>query len=134
MHLLVWDGGELVAHACWVTRWLQPEGLPLLRTAYVMTVAVAPERQRQGWGRLAMRHLCEHAATAGYELCALSTVIPEYYARFGWEQWRGSTAIRADEGLLLTPDKRPMILPTAKTPPLDLGALLTSEWRGEVLW
>lgn len=47
VHRLAWDRS---AHACWVERWLNVEGLPLLRTASVKAVAVAPERQGRGGG------------------------------------------------------------------------------------
>jgi aminoglycoside 2'-N-acetyltransferase I len=133
-HVLIWADRTLVAHACWVTRWLQPAGLPLLRTAHVKAVAVAPERQRQGYGTLAMRRLSVRVADDGYDLSALMTVIPEYYARLGWEQWRGPTAIRQDDGLPPTPGKRPMILRLPAAPPLDLDAALTAEWRRDALW
>lgn len=131
-HVLVWADRALVAHACWVERWLRPEGLPLLRTAYVEAVAVLPERQRRGWGTLAMRRIGE--AIGGYDLGGLATGSPSFYARLGWEQWRGPTAIRMADGLLPTPDERPMILRTTRTPPLDLDGLLTAEWRLGELW
>lgn len=132
VHVLVRADGVLVAHACWVERWLQPEGLPPLRTAYVEAVAVLPERQRQGWGTLTMRHVGE--AVAGYDLGGLDTGGHGFYARLGWERWHGPTAIRQDGRLLPTPGKHPMILRTAHTPPLDLGTLLTAEWRRGALW
>ena len=132
VHLMVRDRGVLVAHACWVERWLEAEGSPLLRTAFVKAVAVAPERQGQGWGTLTMRHTAE--AIAAYDLGALVTKEPSFYTRLGWEAWRGPTAIRLADGLLPSPDARPLILRTAQTPPLDLAALLTIEWRVGELW
>src|SRR5690242_19200111 len=62
VHVLVRADRALVAHACWMERWLQPEGLPLLHTAYVEAVAVVPGSQRQGWGTLAMRRIGEAIA------------------------------------------------------------------------
>ena len=132
VHVLARAEGALVAHACWVERWLQPEGLPLLRTAYVEAVTVAPESQRQGWGTLAMRRIGE--AIAGYDLGALASGSPSFYARLGWEPWHGPTAIRLDGGLLPTPGEDPLILRTAHTPPLELGVSLTAEWRKGELW
>ncbi len=132
VHVLVWVDRALVAHACWVERWLQSEGLPLLRTAYVEAVAVDPASQRHGWGTLAMRRIGE--AIAGYDLGGLATGSPGFYARLGWEEWRGPTAIRMADGLLPTPGEYPMILRTPETPPLDLDAMLTAEWRIGELW
>ena len=131
-HLLVRVDGRLVSHACWVDRQLQAVDGPLMRTAYVEAVAVQPDRQRQGWGTLAMRHVA--AAIGAYALGALLTHHPEFYMRLGWEQWRGPTALRTATGLLPTPDKHPLILRTPRTPPLDLAALLTAEWRVNEPW
>jgi GNAT superfamily N-acetyltransferase len=132
VHLTVRDRGVLVAHACWVERWLEAEGSPLLRTAFVKAVAVAPERQGQGWGTLAMRRAA--GAIATYDLGALVTREPSFYTWLGWEAWRGPTAIRLADGLLPSPDARPLILRMAHTPPLDLDAPLTIEWRVGELW
>jgi aminoglycoside 2'-N-acetyltransferase I len=131
-HVLVRDGGVLVSHACWVTRWLQPAGLPALRTAYVEAVATLPARQGEGLGTAAMARVA--AETGGYDLRALSPAVPDYYARLGWEPWRGPTAIRRGDGLLPTPGEEIMILRTARTPPLDLHALITAEWREGEFW
>ena len=132
VHLTVRDRGVLVAHACWVERRLEAEGSPLLRTAFIKAVAVAPERQGQGWGTLAMHRAAE--AITEYDLGALVTKEPSFYTRLGWEALRGPTAIRLADGLLPTPDARPLILRMAHTPPLDLDALLTIEWRIGELW
>src|SRR4051794_15727184 len=131
-HVLVRDDGVLISHACWVTRWLQPAGLPLLRTAYVEAVATHPQRQGQGLGGMAMGRIVDEIG--GYDLAALSPAIPHFYGRLGWEHWRGPTAIRLAEGLLPTPDEEIMILRTAQTPPLDLDAPITAEWREGELW
>jgi hypothetical protein len=49
IHILARDAcGELVSHAEWVTRWLQPAAHPALRTAYVEAVATAQKQQGQG--------------------------------------------------------------------------------------
>jgi aminoglycoside 2'-N-acetyltransferase I len=131
-HVLVRDGGALISHACWVTRWLQPAGLPLLRTAYVEAVATHPQRQGEGLGSRAMERVA--AEIGGYELGALSPALHGFYERLGWEHWRGLTAIRQAEGLLPTPDEEIMILRTAQTPPLDLATPISAEWREGEVW
>ena len=131
-HLLVHVGDRLVSHGCWVTRWLQPTGLPALRTAYVEAVATFPECEGRGYGTLVMARIAEE--TGRYDLRALSPAVPEFYARRGWEVWRGPTAIRADGGLLATPGEEIMIARTARTPPLDLDATISAEWREGELW
>jgi hypothetical protein len=42
-HFLATLDGKLVSHAMVTTRWLLPEGLPLLKTAYVDAVSTLPE-------------------------------------------------------------------------------------------
>lgn len=131
-HVLIAEAGTLVCHACWVERVLQPRGGPRLRTAYVEAVATLPERQGLGYGKLAMARVV--AETAAYDLRALSAAVPDFYARLGWEAWRGPTAIRTGDGLFATPEDEIMILRTAQTPPLDLDATMTAEWRVGELW
>jgi aminoglycoside 2'-N-acetyltransferase I len=124
---------RLVSHAMWVTRWLEPEGGPLLRTAYVELVATEPDAQRKGYASAVMRRLAE--ALGDFDLAALSPASEGIYARLGWERWRGPLAIRGPEGLIPTPDEEIMILRLPRTPPLDLNAPLSAEWRAvEELW
>jgi aminoglycoside 2'-N-acetyltransferase I len=131
-HLLAYADEQLVSHACWVTRWLQPAGSPPLRTAYVEAVATHPDWQHHGYGTLVMRRLAEEITA--YDLGGLSPAITRLYERLGWEDWRGPTAIRTADGILSTPDEEIMILRTPQTPSLDLDALITAEWREGELW
>src|SRR5713101_156536 len=57
LHVLGYAQAQLVSHAVATTRWLQPEGLALLKTAYVDAVSTAPAFQGQGFGSAVMRHL-----------------------------------------------------------------------------
>jgi aminoglycoside 2'-N-acetyltransferase I len=132
VHVRACLNGELVSHAAWVTRWLQPNGGRPLRTAYVEAVATSPRHQHNGYATAVMRAL--QARIADYELGGLSPFDVAYYERLGWELWRGPLAIRTEGGLLPTPDETAMILRMAYTPPLDLDAQLTAEWRRGELW
>lgn len=124
--------GVLVAHAMWVTRWLQPGNAPPLRTAYVEMVATEPRFQRRGFATAVMRHLAD--AISAYDLGALSPAETSVYARLGWVFWRGPLFIRADQQLIPTPDEQVMILRLPQTPPLDLDQPLSAEWRLGELW
>jgi aminoglycoside 2'-N-acetyltransferase I len=133
MHVLAYEGDVLVAHACWADRWIQPEGLPPLRTAYVDAVATQPARQGRGIGAAVMERLAREAA--GYQLQALSTdSAAGFYERLGWERWQGPTAGRTPEGLRPTPDVVVLIRRTATTPTLDLTARLIADDRGGQPW
>jgi len=131
MHVLAYREQELVSHAVVTTRCLQPEGLPLLRTAYVDAVATLPAYQGQGIGSTLMRQLA--SLIADFEIACLETERVSFFAQLGWEVWRGPLAGRRATELLPTPDQRGiMILRLADTPPLDLHRLLVIEYDGRI--
>jgi aminoglycoside 2'-N-acetyltransferase I len=138
VHVLARDQrGLLVSHAQWVTRWLQPAGHPVLRTAYVEAVATAPQHQKQGLATRVLRRLAEVLVEEGsWELAALSPSDPAFYARLGWEPWRGPLGIRRDTGIEATPaDEQVMILRLPRTPPLlATTSRLTAESRRGEVW
>jgi aminoglycoside 2'-N-acetyltransferase I len=120
-----------VGHAAVTPRRLQPEGLPLLRTAYVDAVSTLPAYQGQGIGGKVMRHLA--ALLTDFEIACLETERASFYARVGWEEWRGPLAGRRVNELLPTPDQKGiMILRLARTPPLNVDGSLTIEYDGRI--
>jgi aminoglycoside 2'-N-acetyltransferase I len=138
VHVLARDQrGVLVSHAEWVTRWLQPAGHPVFRTAYVEAVATIPERQGQGLATAVLRRVTERlGADPMWDLSALSPSAPAFYARLGWELWQGPLAIRRGETIEPTPaDEQVMIFRLPRTPAtLVTTSLLTAEWRIGELW
>ena len=132
IHVLARLSGQLVSHAAWVTRWLQPEGLPVLRTAFVEAVATAPEHQGKGFASAVLRELATHITS--YDLGALSPSEAAFYERLGWELWRGPLGIRTEHGLKPTPGEEAMILRLPQTPVLDLDRAMSAEWRVGELW
>jgi aminoglycoside 2'-N-acetyltransferase I len=131
-HVLGTLDGVLVSHASWVPRLLQPDGLPMLQTAYVEEVATHPAFQRRGFGSMTMRRLAEEIRD--FELGALATGHIKFYERLGWEVWRGKVGIRTQKGVIETPNETVMILRLPCTPALDLDGLITAEWREGELW
>lgn len=132
-HFLAYRETELVSHAVVTTRWLQPEGLPILKTAYVDAVATLPSYQRQGYGSSVMRHLAENIPD--YEIACLETEKIGFYERLGWEVWRGPLAGRSEQGLLPTPEQKGvMILRMVGTPSLNLDGSLTIESQPGRIW
>jgi aminoglycoside 2'-N-acetyltransferase I len=131
IHVMAYWEHELVGHAVATSRWLQPEGLPLLRTAYVDAVATLPAYQGQGIGSTLMHHLA--TVIADFELACLETERVSFYARLGWEVWRGALAGRRATELLPTPEQKGiMILRLPRTPPLDVERLLVVEYDGRI--
>jgi GNAT superfamily N-acetyltransferase len=131
IHVLAYRKQELVSHAVATTRWLQPEGLAMLRTAYVDAVATLPAYQGQGIGSTVMCHLA--SAISEYEIACLETDCMSFYARIGWEAWRGPLAGRKADELVPTPDQKGiMILRLERTPPLDIDGLLVINYDGRI--
>jgi aminoglycoside 2'-N-acetyltransferase I len=133
LHVIGWMNAEVAGHAVITTRWLQPEGLPILRTAYVDAVATSPAYQSRGIGSAVMRHLAEAVAAEDYEIAGLQSDLRGFYERLGWERWRGPLAGRTETGLAPTPDQDGVfILRLPRTPPLNLHGLLTIEEDGRI--
>jgi len=133
-HFLLEDGGVVLAYASVALRDLHPGSRPI-RTGYVEAVATRRSARGRGLGTTVMRAVNEHIRGT-FELGALSTGIPDFYRRLGWELWPGSTAVRTQRGLVPTPadDGGIMVLPTPTTPPLDRHATISCEWRPGDVW
>jgi hypothetical protein len=70
-----------------------------------------------------------------FELGGLAPSDPIFYERLGWELWQGRLFIRKGTELLPSPqDEQVMILRLRTTPPLDLTAPLSAEWREGEPW
>ncbi len=132
-HFLAYHESELVSHAVVTTRWLQPEGQSVLKTAYVDAVSTLPVYQGQGYGSAVMQYLAKNIDD--YTIACLETDRPTFYARLGWEIWRGALAGRSEQGLIPTPDQTGvMVLRLPQTPPLNLDAGLTIENQRGRIW
>jgi aminoglycoside 2'-N-acetyltransferase I len=131
-HLLGWQNGKLVSHLMWVTRWLQPDDGPMLRTAYVELVATTPAFQRQGHATALLEYF--PSQVTDFDIAALSPATESLYTRLGWRFWRGPLAVRTTQGLLPTPEEQIMILPLPRTPVLNLEDPLSVEWRPGEAW
>jgi aminoglycoside 2'-N-acetyltransferase I len=132
-HVLASRGDDLVGHAVATTRWAQPGGHPILRTAYVDAVSTRPDVQGHGIGSEVMRRLA--ATVHDHQLAALQTDRPGFYERLGWRVWRGPLAGRREDELVPTPEQQGvMVLSLPSTPALDLDALLTIECQPYRIW
>jgi aminoglycoside 2'-N-acetyltransferase I len=134
LHFMFLDQDRVGAHACIVVRSLHTQGHELT-TAYVEAVATLPQLERRGLATTLMQEVNAHIRR-GYPLGALDTGSHGFYARLGWESWRGPTFIRRGDELLRTADEdeNVMVLRTTTTPQLDLSAAISAEWRPGELW
>ncbi len=130
-HVLGYLGDELVSHALWIPRTLTCNGAPL-RCAYVEAVATEPRYQGRRCASSILRALA--AAVTDYDLAALSPSEAAFYARLGWEAWRGPLAVLTAGSVIPTPDEDVMILRLPNTPPLDLYGMLVAPWREGDIW
>jgi aminoglycoside 2'-N-acetyltransferase I len=132
-HFLAFRKTQLVSHAVVTTRWLHPEGQPVLRTAYVDAVATLPAYQRQGYGSAVMRQLARDIDD--YTIACLETERPVFYEQLGWEVWRGPLAGRNEQGLIPTPDQTGiMVLRLPQSPAFNVNLGLTIECEGDRIW
>lgn len=133
-HVIAETDGTIVSHASVVERELHIGDRPV-RTGYVEAVATAPDRQRRGFGSAVMQEVNAHIRAA-FELGALGTGEHGFYERLGWRTWRGPTSVRTSEGPRRTPgeDGYILVLPTPTSPPLDLDAPISCDWRPGDVW
>lgn len=130
-HVLGYLGAELVTHALWIPRTLIAGG-QALHTAYVEAVATDPRYQRRGYASTILRAMA--VAIIDYDLGALSPSDAAFYARLGWEEWRGPLAAMIDDVVMPTPGETAMILRLPATPLLDLEGTLVAPWRAGDIW
>lgn len=134
VHFLLRDQAGLVAHASVVERDIRVAGQPL-RCGYVEAVAVEPADQRTGHGSAVMREVNDYLAEH-FEIGALGTGSQPFYERLGWQVWQGPTSVRTEQGNQPTPDEDGyiLVLLTPSSPPLDLTAPISCEWRPGDAW
>lgn len=134
LHVLVSEGEHLIAHAAAVSRTLVAGGR-LLSAGYVEAVATRPKWRNRGLGTAAMGAV-RSIILADFELGALSTGIPEFFGRLGWEAWRGPTYAQSPTGRQRTgeADGSVMILRTMRTYDLETVTPLVCESRPGAPW
>ncbi len=134
VHFVLDVGGEIVTHASVVERAIHLDERPL-RTGYVEAVGTAPGREGAGFGSLVVADVNAYIRD-GFELGALGTGRHHFYERLGWLTWAGPAFVRTPDGRRRTPDEEGyiLVLPTPSSPPLDLSASISCEWRPGDVW
>jgi aminoglycoside 2'-N-acetyltransferase I len=134
-HALIEGPGLAAAHAAVVERELLVGARPF-RSGYVEAVAVAPSLQRTGLGAAVMATVTD-LVRARFDLGALSTGEWSFYARFGWERWRGPTYIRTPDGGLVRSAEEDDSVMIVRCPPsldIDVAEAITCEKRQGDSW
>lgn len=132
LHVLAYDGAELIGHAAVVQRRLLHAGRAL-RAGYVEGVGVRADRRRQGVASALMAE-AETIIERAYDLGALRSSdegLPFYTAR-GWRPWTGTLRAFTPDGIIDTPDELGWILVYGSG--LDLDGELVCGWRDGDVW
>lgn len=134
VHYLVETMGAIVSHASVVERELHTGG-HRLATGYVEGVATLPAFRRRGYSTAIMEQVGEHIDRT-FRLGALGTGLHAFYQRLGWIVWKGPTSVRTDRGLVPTPEEDGYVLVrlTPTSPPLDVSAPISCDWRPGDVW
>jgi aminoglycoside 2'-N-acetyltransferase I len=135
VHVMIWDGDSLVAHAGVVPRTLQYRDATF-DAGYVEAVAVHSDRRGSGLGAVVM-DCAESIIRTRHDLGALNAVesAAGFYAARGWEPWTGPTQALTPAGRVDTYDAADLIfvLPMG-CGGLDASGVLTCDWRVGDLW
>jgi aminoglycoside 2'-N-acetyltransferase I len=131
MHALLWEDGELVAHASVVMRRLVHDGRAL-RAGYVEGVGVRPDRRRRGHGGAVMEAV-ERIVRGAYDLGALGATdeAVALYTSCGWRRWEGRLSALTPTGVVRTPDEEGAVYVLGD---LDVTGELTCDWRDGDVW
>jgi aminoglycoside 2'-N-acetyltransferase I len=134
MHAIVWEAAEVVAHGAVVQRRLLHERVSL-RTGYVESVAVRPDRRGCGHGAAVMDAL-ERVIQAAYQVGALraSEIGAGFYRHRGWRQWLGRTWALTASGPVRTADEDQSVHVLDPAGLLDVARDLTCDWREGDVW
>jgi aminoglycoside 2'-N-acetyltransferase I len=134
MHVLLWEGDELIGHASVTQRRVLYNGRAL-RTGYVEGLAVREDRRGQGHGRTLMDPI-ERIVRGGYELGALSATDDGvgFYTALGWRLWEGPTYALSPTGIVRTEEDDGSVFVLPVSVELDVAGELTCDWRDGEVW
>jgi aminoglycoside 2'-N-acetyltransferase I len=133
-HILGRLNGKLVSYVAFITRWLQMGNKPLMRAAYIEGLAADLEYRNKGFASQIMNRAA--AEIQDFDIAALSTGSHGFYERLGWKIWEGPLYARKEIELIAMPEEQGCVMVYAlpKTPPLDITAPLSIEWRALEPW
>ena len=134
-HVVACDGERLIGHASAVPRRIRFGEEPWRTVGYVEGVAIDPERQAEGIGRLVMERLREEISSR-WPVALLSTGrATGFYELLGWERWCGLSYTRTAAGVVADDDHGGlMILRLDPSVVPDLSVDVTCESRSGDAW
>jgi aminoglycoside 2'-N-acetyltransferase I len=139
LHVTAEVDGRIAAHAMIVDRplYFEHETDVGIDTGYVENVATHPDLQGHGHAAAVMREI-NRILHDEYALGGLITTKNAFYAKIGWETWRGPSWVRMADGQRIRSadhDGQIMILRTSRTPArLDVAGAVAVDWRPGTAW
>lgn len=129
IHICGYLPDGLCSHAVITKRDFTIDGMDL-RAAYVDAVSTIPAKQGRGYASAVM-HEAMHVAAETFDIGGLSTVMPDWYRRLGWEEWTGSLSLRRGRDIITAPTVKGtvMIFRFQHTPMITCDRSLTANWR-----
>lgn len=134
VHVLVWDGDELIGHGSVIQRRLLHGGRAL-RAGYIEGLGVRADRRHRGHGTALMKAL-ERVVRGAYDIGALGATdaAAAFYTALGWQRWQGPTSALTPTGIARTPGEDGSIYVLEVGVPLDLSGGLACDWRDGDPW
>ena len=124
---------QIVAHAAVVPREVLINELP--RTiGYLEGVAVSPKFQSQGLGSQLIQHVSDFCRSS-YEISMLSTDEFDFYGKFGWQRFKGTSGVMQDSVKSFTPEEDDglMYLAGNSTDSIEISTAYC-DWREGDCW
>jgi aminoglycoside 2'-N-acetyltransferase I len=135
VHVIVTgEDDEVVSHAAVVPRTIMI-GETEYEAGYVEGVATHPSYRRSGLATAAMEEI-DRVLGSVFDVGVLSTGSPGFYARLGWERWKGPTFVRAGDALTRTEDEDDgiMVRRVGPTVGIDLTLRIVCDARSGDAW
>lgn len=134
LHVVVGPPEAPCGHASVVLRRLLHDGAAL-RTGYVESVAVHPDRRGHGIAGDLMTEV-ERLVRGGFEIGALGATerARPLYRRRGWLPWTGPLRGLTPDGVVDTPEQAGAVHVLPVTARLDPDRPLVCDWRDGHLW
>lgn len=134
IHVLAWEGEELVGHASVIQRQLIYDSQPL-RAGYLEGMGVLAAHRRRGHGAEMMAEV-NRVIRGAYRIGALGATDDgaALYARCGWQVWQGPLSELHPDGVHPTEGEDGYIWVLDVDGTLDLTRALTCDWRRGDCW
>lgn len=133
IHIIASANTIIIGHAALIPRTIHIDGSPY-QVGYIEGVAVASTYQRQGIGAQIMRQITDMAAH-DFVVAMLSTGEHDFYARFGWQRFKGESYVDNHGTIERTADEDEGLMVLTNLTHLNQpGIAWVCDWRTGDVW